>query len=162
MSELDRTDIALLRHLRKDARLANKELAAAVGIAPSTCHERLKRLWSTGVVTGAHAALDERALGFQLEALLMIELAKHERGTVDSILEEIAEIPEVKAVFLITGRYDLVVHVVARDMGHLKDLALDQFTSRPVVTRIETSIVYEARARHHLPLAEARPSALGG
>ena len=54
MSELDRTDIALLRHLRKDARLANKELAAAVGIAPSTCHERLKRLWSSGVVTGVH------------------------------------------------------------------------------------------------------------
>ena len=64
----------------------------------------------------------------------------------------VADIPEVRSAFLITGRYDLVVHVVARDMQHLKDLALDSFTNRPGVTRIETSIVYESRVRHELAL----------
>jgi hypothetical protein len=49
-----------------------------------------------------------------------------------------------------------VVHVVARDMQHLKDLALDSFTSRPEITRIETSIIYEARVRRELPQLLAR------
>ena len=60
--------------------------------------------------------------------------------------------PEVRVAFLVTGRYDVVVHVVVRDTQHLKDLALDQFTSRPGVTRIETSIIYEACRRYQLPV----------
>lgn len=52
---------------------------------------------------------------------------------------------------MLAGRYDLVVHVVARDTRHLKELALDCFTNRPGVTRIETSIIYETRTRYELP-----------
>lgn len=151
MIELDRTDFEILRLLQNNARMANKELAAAVGLAPSTCHERVRRLWDEGVLKGAHVEVDPAALGVGLEALLMIELAKHERETVDSFMREVVTIPEVRAAFLITGRYDLVVHVVARDTVHLKNLALDHFTSRPGVTRIETSIIYESGRRHDLP-----------
>ncbi len=138
--------------MQQNARLSNKELASAVGLAPSTCHERLKRLWSSKIITGAHASVDAHAFGLNLEALFMIELAKHERNTVDVLMEELAEVPEVRSAFLITGRYDLIVHVVARDMSHLKNLAFDHFTKRPIVTRIETSIVYEARKRYQLPI----------
>jgi len=157
MTDLDRTDFEILRLLQNNARLSNKELAAAVGLAPSSCHERLKRLRSEGVLRGAHAEVDSAALGVGLEALLMIELAKHERSTVDSFMDDVVEIPEVRSAFLITGRYDIVVHIVARDMAHLKDLALDRFTSRPGVAGIETSIVFESTRRHELPafLAEA-------
>ncbi|QID19322.1 Lrp/AsnC family transcriptional regulator [Nitrogeniibacter mangrovi] len=149
---LDRIDVALLALLQNDARRANKQLAADVGLAPSSVHERLKRLWAMGVLTGIHAEVDPAAMGIGLEALLMIELAKHERALVDRFLDEIVEIPEVRTAQLITGRYDLIVHVVARDTRHLKDLALDRFTSHPGVTRIETSIIYETRARHELPM----------
>lgn len=148
----DRIDAEILRLLQNDARLSNKQIAAAVGLAPSSVHDRLKRLWAEGVLTGLHAEVAPRAMGVGLEALLMIELAKHERDTVDRFMDEIVEIPEVRSAHLITGRYDLVVHVVARDTRHLKDLALDRFTNRPGVTRIETSIIYETRTRHELPL----------
>ena len=94
-------------------------------------------------------------MGVGLEALLMIELAKHERQTVESFMEDVVYIPEVRSAFLISGRYDLVVHVVARDTEHLKNLALDQFTARPGVTRIETSIIFEAVHRHDLPDLQA-------
>ena len=100
---------------------------------------------------GLHAEVAPQAMGVGLEALLMIELAKHERATVDRFMDDIVEIPEVRSAHLITGRYDLVVHVVARDTRHLKDLALDRFTNRPGVTRIETSIIYETRTRYELP-----------
>jgi DNA-binding Lrp family transcriptional regulator len=147
----DRIDAEILRLLQNDARLSNKQIAAAVGLAPSSVHDRLKRLWAEGVLTGLHAEVAPQAMGVGLEALLMIELAKHERATVDRFMDEIVEIPEVRSAHLITGRYDLVVHVVARDTRHLKDLALDRFTNRPGVTRIETSIIYETRTRHELP-----------
>jgi len=154
---LDRTDFGILRLLQNNASLSNKQIAASVGLAPSSAHERLKRLRDEGVLRGAHADVDPKAMGVGLEALLLIELAKHERGGVDRFMSEVVDIPEVRSAFLITGRWDFVVHVVARDMQHLKDLALDSFTNRPGVTRIETSIVFDARVRQELPqLTEGR------
>ena len=155
---LDRTDFGILRLLQNNASLSNKEIAASVGLAPSSAHERLKRLRDDGVLRGAHADVDPKAMGLGLEALLLIGLAKHERGDVDRFMNEVVDIPEVRSAFLITGRWDFVVHVVARDTQHLKDLALDSFTNRPGVTRIETSIVFEARVRHELPQLQELPA----
>jgi DNA-binding Lrp family transcriptional regulator len=152
MANLDRTDFVILGLLQNNARIPNKELADRVGLAPSSCHERVRHLWSEGVLTGAHAVVDGKYMGVGIEALFFIELAKHERATVDSFMADVVRIPEVRSAYLITGRHDLVVHVVARDMAHLKNLALDNFTNRPGVTRIETSIIYERRSRPDVPL----------
>ena len=97
---LDRIDAEILRLLQNDARLSNKQIAAAVGLAPSSVHDRIKRLWADGVLTGFHAEVSLRAMGVGLEALLMIELAKHERATVDRFMDEIVEIPEVRSAHL--------------------------------------------------------------
>jgi DNA-binding Lrp family transcriptional regulator len=155
---LDRTDVAILGMLQKNAWLSVKEIAAAVGLAPSSTHARIKQLRDAGVLRGAHVDVDPKALGIGLEALFMIELSKHERSTVDRFLEEVVEVPEVRFAFLVTGRYDLVVHVVVRDTQHLKDLALDQFTNHVAVTRIETSIIFDARRRSALPVLTPKSS----
>ena len=112
---LDRTDFAILRLLQNNARMSNKEVAAHVGLAQSSCHERIRRLSESGVIRGAHIDIDAKAVGVGLEALYMIELAKHERGTVDRFLNAVIDIPEVRSAFLVSGRYDLVVHVAVRD-----------------------------------------------
>jgi DNA-binding Lrp family transcriptional regulator len=151
-SDLDRTDVAILRLLQNNARLSVKEIAAEIGLAPSSTHERIRRLRDASVLLGTHVEVDPRALGIGLEALFMIELAKHKRDNVDKFMDDIVKVPEVRSAFLVTGRYDLVVHVVVGDTRHLKDLALDQFTSRPGVTRIETSIIFDARRRYELPV----------
>lgn len=150
--DLDRTDVGILRLLQKNARLSVKEIAAEVGLAPSSTHERIKRMRDSGVLRGLHVEVDPRALGVGLEALFMIELSKHKRGTVDSFMDDIVSMPEVRAAFLVSGRYDLVVHVVVKDTQHLKDLALDQFTNKEGVARIETSLIFDARQRHELPV----------
>jgi DNA-binding Lrp family transcriptional regulator len=67
-------------------------------------------------------------------------------------MRDVGKIAEVRSAFLLSGRWDVIVHVVARDTAHLKDLALDKFTSRPGVTRIETAIVYDSRRRHEVPM----------
>lgn len=165
---LDRIDFEIIRLLQKNARLSNKEIAASVRLAPSTCHERIKNLQATGVIRGAHADIDLRALGLTLEALFFIELAKHERTVVDRFLSETESIPEVRRAFLVSGHYDLVVHVAVKDIEHLRNLAFDRFTSQPVVVKIETSIVFDSRVRNELAIPregargkrESRPSKL--
>ncbi|HKU96079.1 MAG TPA: Lrp/AsnC family transcriptional regulator [Vineibacter sp.] len=154
---LDRTDIAILGLLQNNARLSVKEIAVAVDLAPSSTHERIRRMRDAGVLRGTHVEVEPKALGIGLEALFMIELAKHKRGTVDRFMDEVVKVPEVRFAFLVTGRYDVVAHVVVRDTQHLKDLALDKFTNRPGVIRIETSIIFEARRRHTLPVFLPQP-----
>lgn len=149
---LDRMDAAILSLLQNNARLSVKEVAAEIGLAPSSTHERIRRMRDADILRGAHVEVDPKALGIGLEALLMIELSKHRRSTVDTFLDEVVKVPEVRFAFLVTGRHDLIVHVVVRDTQHLKDLALDNFTNRPGVERIETSIIFEARHRYELPL----------
>ncbi|MDQ8731028.1 Lrp/AsnC family transcriptional regulator [Bradyrhizobium sp. LHD-71] len=151
-TDLDRTDVGILSLLQNNARLSVKEIAAEVGLAPSSTHERIRRMRDSGILRGTHVEVDPKALGIGLEALFMIELAKHKRGTVDKFMDDIVNVPEVRSAFLVTGRYDIVVHVVVQDTQHLKDLALDQFTNRAGVTRIETSIIFDARQRYELPV----------
>lgn len=150
--DLDRTDIGILRLLQNNARLSVKEIAAEIGLAASTTHERIRRMREAGLFLGTHVEVDPKALGVGIEALFMIELAKHSRDTVDKFMDDVVNVPEVRFAFLVTGRYDLVVHVAVQDMEHLKDLALDQFTNRPGVTRIETSIIFDSRRRYELPV----------
>ena len=89
-----------------------------------------------GIILLTHVEVDPNALGIGLEALLMIELSKHNRSIVDEFPDDIIDLPEVRSGSLISGRYDLIVHVVVRDTQHLTDLVFDQFTIRPGVTRI--------------------------
>jgi DNA-binding Lrp family transcriptional regulator len=149
---LDRTDFEIIRLLQKNARLSNKQIAAAVRLAPSTCHERVKSLQTSGVIRGAHADIDLRAVGLNLEAVAFIKLAKYERTVIDRFLSKIESIPEVRQVFLVSGRHDVIVHVVVKDIDHLRNLGFDHFTNQPEVVNIETSIVFDSRSKHELPI----------
>ena len=144
MVNLDRTDQRILALLSKNARMSNKELAAAVDLAPSSVHERTKRLFETGIVAGAHADVSLERVGLAIKAMLLIQLSEHEKGNLKRFLEEISHIPEVRAAWMITGRFDTVVELVTRDTRHLHRVVVEQFSSREEIHRIETSIVFES------------------
>jgi len=148
---MDRIDFEIIRHLQNDGRISNKTLAAEVGLAPSTCFERVRQLRRNGVITGVHADIDPKALGAELEAIYFIELAKHSREVVETFQADLKKIPEVRSVYLVSGQYDFLVHVAVRDTRHLRDLALDAFTVRPEVTRIETVLVFDHIRQFELP-----------
>ena len=141
--ELDRIDCDILNLLQKDARLSNKELAGAVGLAPSSCLARVQRLRSEGVLKGAHAEVDPQALGVGLQALIAVQLRQHSRAQVKAFWKHALGLPEVLAVFHVAGTHDFQVHVAVRDAHHLRDLALDAFTTRPEVAHIQTSLIFE-------------------
>jgi DNA-binding Lrp family transcriptional regulator len=145
MRTLDRIDRAILLGLSKNARLSNKELAAEVGLAPSSCLERTKRLIQEGTIKGFHAEVDPRALGYDIEAMVAIRLKQHAREQVESFRAHAQSLPEVLAVYHMAGANDFLLHVLARDAMHLRDLAIDAFTTRPEVAHLETALVFEHR-----------------
>jgi DNA-binding Lrp family transcriptional regulator len=149
---LDHTDFEIIRILQKNAWTPNKQIAAAVRLAPSTCHERIRHLRASGVIRGAHAEIEPRAIGVALDALAFIKLAKYERTAINRFLSEMESIPEVQSVFMVNGRHDVILHISVKDIDHLRDLGLDRITSQPMVVSIETSIVYDGRTRRELPI----------
>ena len=141
-SPLDRIDFDILRHLRDDARLSNKELAARIGLAPSTCLGRVRRLVEQGALIGFHAQLDPASAEVGLQALMLVALTKHSRDRLRTFQDHVAGLEEVVQAFHVSGKYDFVLHVAVRNSDHLRDLALDSFTTREEVSQIETSLVF--------------------
>jgi DNA-binding Lrp family transcriptional regulator len=153
---LDRIDFAILAVLQKNARLANNRLAELVGVAPSTCLERVRRLARIGVIRGYHCDVDPDALGVGLEAMIAVRLRRHSRDIVDSFRQYVAELAEVRSVFHVTGGDDFLVHVAVRDSDHLRDLALDSFTTRPEVDHIQTRLIFDYTPTWRLPVPDER------
>jgi DNA-binding Lrp family transcriptional regulator len=148
---LDRTDRAILAALQNDARLTNKELAARIALSPSSCHERVRRLRGAGVLRGAHADVAPGALGIELMALIAVQLRQHSRRLVEAFRAHALALREVVAVFHIAGEHDFLVQVAVPDVAALRDLALDAFTSRPEVARLQTWLIFEAARAPALP-----------
>ncbi len=139
----DRIDDAILQALQKNARISNKELAARVGLAPSSCLERVRRLTERGILTGFSARVDPSALGVGLQAFVAVQLAQHSRDLVETFRAHLLTLEEVVSVYHMGGENDFLVHVAVRDASHLRDLALDAFTTRAEVARMQTALVYE-------------------
>jgi DNA-binding Lrp family transcriptional regulator len=148
---LDRTDLEILAELQNNARLANKELAARVGLAPSSCLERVRRLHDAGVVRGHHADVDPAALGIALEALVSVQLARHSADVVETFRRRALAREEVVSIYYLAGATDFLVHVAVRDPVHLRDLVLDAFSTREDVARVETSLIFDHSRRWRLP-----------
>lgn len=140
---IDQTDREILALLANNARLSNKELAARVGLAPSSCHERVRRLVASGAVQGFHAVVNPAVLGYGIEAMIAVRIPQHSRENFERFREYIVTIPEVVDVYHVSGEIDFLVHVVARDAQHLRDLALDRFLSRSEVGHIETELIFD-------------------
>jgi len=147
---LDETDRRILRLLEQDARMPNNALAAAVGIAPSTCLGRVRALREAGVIRGFHAVIDPAALGRGLQAMIAVRMQAGARGQLPAFAQRIAARPEVLDVYFVAGADDFLIHVAVRDTASLRAFVVDQLSARPEVALTETSLIFE-----HLPAAGA-------
>ena len=146
-SPLDRIDRAIVAALQDDARLPNNALASLVGIAPSTCLERVRSLRARGVVRGFHAEIALDALSRGLEAIVAVRVRAHARALVEEFRSHALTLPEVVQVFHVTGADDFLLHVAVPDTNALRDFVLDRLAARPEVGHVETRVVYEHAQR---------------
>ncbi|MFE9403281.1 Lrp/AsnC family transcriptional regulator [Streptomyces sp. NPDC006530] len=140
---LDPVDLHILRLLQNDARTTYRDLAAEVGVAPSTCLDRVARLRRAGVILGYQLRVDPAKLGRGLQALLSVQVRPHRRDLIGPFVERVRALPESRSLFHLTGPDDYLVHVTVADTADLQRLVLDEFTSRPEVARVETRLIFQ-------------------
>lgn len=108
---LDRIDRRILAALQSNGRLSNAELAESVGLSPSPCWQRKKRLEQEGYIRTYTAVLDQARLGLPETVFVEITLDHHDEATLESFGRALSEIPEVLEVYLTTGEYDYLLKV---------------------------------------------------
>lgn len=140
---LDRTDRAILALMQEDAQLSFKEIAYRVGLSASTVYERVRRLRREGALRSVRAEVDPRAMGVELQAMLLIELSLHRPETYAAFREHLDALPEVLGWYEVAGRLDVFVHVGVGSTAHLQRLVLESFTARPEVHRVETTLIFD-------------------
>ena len=147
---MDELDSAIVRQLQEDARQSNRDIARKVGIAPSTCLERIRLLRARGVIRGYHADIDLAALNRGVQAIVAVQVRPLNRDVVAAFEESVAAMPEVLSVYTMAGSDDFLVHVTVQDIDHLHAFLLDRFTSRREIIGFRTSIIFQHLSRQVL------------
>ena len=126
---LDDTDIQLLKLLGADSKVTMKELAAKVHLSPSPVFERVKRLEANGYIKKYIALLDAEKLNFGLIVFCNIKLKQHDKSIGRSFVTDILRLDEVVECYNISGDYDFLLKVYARDMKHYQDFVFNKLGS---------------------------------
>ncbi len=142
-AEVDDVDRRILALLHADARMPNSALAEAVGIAPSTCHGRVRRLQDVGVIRGFHADIDPAAIGLPLQAMISVSLQAGARGKIRNFVQQIRKRPQVIDVYFLAGADDFIIHVAARDTDDLRSFVVDNLNADTDVAGTQTSLIFE-------------------
>jgi DNA-binding Lrp family transcriptional regulator len=143
MLVVDETDSAIIEHLQADARMTNRDLARALGIAPSTCLERVRALRERGVITGYHAEISLPALNRGVQALLHVQVRPLNRKVIDSFKAYAMSLPEVLSVFVVAGGDDFLVHVGVPDVDRLHAFLMDKISGRREITGFRSAVIYQ-------------------
>jgi DNA-binding Lrp family transcriptional regulator len=145
---MDELDSALLAALQRDGRRANRDLAAELGVAPSTSLERIRGLRARGVLTGYHATADLTKIGRPVQAMISVRLRPQSRAVMHGFRDFVAALPETLNVYITTGFEDMMVHVAVDSPQALQDFVLDRLTKRAEVADVRTAVVFEHVRRH--------------
>jgi DNA-binding Lrp family transcriptional regulator len=150
--KLDAVDKKILAALQENGRMALSAIAERVGVAPATVHERLAKLRAAGVVKGFVVKVDPQALGYTVTALVHVRVDLS--PSLEKTVEELSAIPEVEEVHLITGEYDLVVKLRARNTQHLQELLLNRLHKVSGFVRSATEVCLSSPLERLGPVIE--------
>ena len=142
-ADLDAVDRRILSLLHGDARITNNALAEAVGIAPSTCHGRVRRLVDIGVIRGFYTDVDPVAVGLPLQAMISVTLQSNARGKIRSFIQQIRRRRQVMDVYFLAGADDFILHVAARDTEDLRSFVVENLNADADVAGTQTSLIFE-------------------
>jgi len=154
---LDETDFDILAHLQSDATMTNAELAKKIGLSPSACLGRTRRLREAGVIRRYAAILDEEKVGLEVVTYVFVSLTPHDRATTEAFLARVREIPSITECHNISGVHDYLLKIVAPSMHAYRNFVIDTLIEVPGVGKVESSVVLSTEKQSfQLPLAESK------
>jgi Lrp/AsnC family leucine-responsive transcriptional regulator len=136
--ELDRTHLRILEALQQDGRLSNVELAEKVGMSESPCFRRVKQLEQSGVIGGYVARLDQRKLGLPVTAFVLVSMEQQDEKRRQEFLRRVQEEPHIIECHAMTGSYDFLLKIVARNIDHYSELSMRGILRWPGVRNMES------------------------
>ncbi len=137
--DLDAIDRKIIAQLQNDARIANVDLADAVGLSPAPCLRRVRALEESGVIRKHVSLVDPAAVGLAVSVFVHVSLEKQVEKALKKFEDAIRTRPEVMECYLMTGDADYLLRVVCADLGAYERFLLDHLTQVPGVASIRSS-----------------------
>jgi Lrp/AsnC family leucine-responsive transcriptional regulator len=157
-TDLDAIDCRIIATLQADGRLSNVELAERVGLSPSPCLRRVKRLEQDGHIEAYRAMLGRQRLGLGLTVFVGVKIEGHADQRAEAFQDAIVAMPEIVACHMVAGEADYLLEVVVPDLAHYQRFLLGQLLSLPIVREVRSSIAIQTlKAGAPLPLGHLGP-----
>lgn len=151
--KLDAYDVRILAALQRDGRMTKLRLAEEIGLSPSPCWERMRRLEKAGLIRGYHAAIDHERILHTATILVEITLRSHQAADFQRFQDTIAEVPEIVECYATGGGIDYLLKVIALDIDHYQRVIDGLLAAEIGIDRYFTYIVTrEIKRSSGLPL----------
>ena len=138
--KLDRTDRRILQAMQRNARISNLDLAETVGLSPTPCSRRVKRLEESGIIRAHVTLLNQSMLGLKLTAYISISMDRHTPERFEAFEAEVAGYPEVMECSVVTGQSaDYLLRAVVPDMEYYEKFLLGKLTRIEGVSGVHSS-----------------------
>ena len=139
---MDSKDRQIVQALQTDGRLTNQDLSERVNLSPSTCLRRVRLLEEQGVIKGYTALVDQKAWGLPITVFIRIKLERHGDAAVNAFERTIQDMPQVMDCWLMTGRSDYLLRVIAADLEDYERFVRRELQRVPGIASIDTSFAY--------------------
>ena len=142
--KLDRAEKDIIRALQEDGRISNVDLAERVGLAESPCYRRVRALEEAGVLEGYGARINQRSLGLQVTAFVLVSLEKQDDRKQKTFLAQVESEEHIVECHAMSGSHDFLLKVVARSMDHFSELSMERILKFAGVKNIESNFSLKA------------------
>jgi Lrp/AsnC family transcriptional regulator, leucine-responsive regulatory protein len=160
---IDTTDTAILSALQTDARLTVAQLADRIHLSTSPAWRRVKRLENVGLITGYHAAISRRGLGWGVLAFVSVAIESHSEQEARAFETAVAALPEIVACWSITGSSDFLLQVVAADLDTYAEFAMTTIRRLPGIKAMQSALTLkEVKAPVPWPIPGVEKRAVRG
>lgn len=155
---LDAIDRRIIAALQADGRLTNVELAGRVGLSPSPCLRRVKRLEREGYIEAYRAMLQRGRIGLGLTVFVGVKIADHANDRAETFQEAIVAMPEIVACHLVAGDVDYLLEVVVPDLEHYQRYLVGKLLGLSIIREVRSAIAIQTlKAGAPLPLDHLAP-----
>ena len=142
-TSLDATDRRIIEVLTREGRISNLDLAERIGLSPTPCSRRVKRLEKEGVITGYGARINAAASGQGVSVIVQVRLSQQTPADIEAFMSAVHRLPEITECLLVTGNLDYVLKVQTRDVEALRDFVLKELKAIPCVSETWTMLILD-------------------
>lgn len=154
-SDLDRTDLKILKILQKQGRISNADLARNVHLSPTPCLFRVRRLEQQGYIEGYEARLNPAKLGLGLTVFIQVRVEQNNLEVFEQFAKAVRDMPEIVECHMVTGGFDFILKIRVADTVGYRYFMAERLPLLPGVTQTHSHVVIdEIKEEHSLPIKD--------